>query len=148
MVFHRADPRSFRDAGIPDRALFEIPKVQSDSVVATLGEDRAAQAVDRADTLFHHAFVDSGITHSTVTATRTGGVASFAIHVCAQLLASCLPRRLPRDGDETPAVRYDGAFSASVCRRNNAPQIKASTAGFASPLSFHIAGHSILLVMA
>lgn len=136
---------------IPDRSLFEIRKVESDSVVATLGEDRAAEAVDHTDTLFHHAFVDSRIMRSTVTATRTkelddGGVSSFAYMwvrnfwlLVYRAVYRATVMKLWLFGTTVLCL---AAFVDGTMRR----KIKASAAGFASPLSFHIAGHGILLL--
>ncbi|MFC0402963.1 DUF4400 domain-containing protein [Paraburkholderia rhizosphaerae] len=136
---------------IPDRSLFEIPEAESDSVVAALGADRAGEAAERTNSLFRRAFVDSGVMRATVEATRSnglndGGVSTFA-HTWVRNFWLLVYRVVYRATVMKiwlfgTAVFCVAAFVDGSMRR----KIKASAAGFASPLSFHLAGHGILLV--
>jgi hypothetical protein len=136
---------------IPDRSLFEIPANEADSVASVLGNDRAGQAVDHTNALFRHAFVDSGVMLATIDATRSkglndGGVTSFA-HTWVRNFWLLIYRAVYRATVVKvwlfgTVVFCFAAFVDGSMRR----KISASAAGFASPLSFHLAGHGILLV--
>ncbi|WP_176060266.1 DUF4400 domain-containing protein [Paraburkholderia sp. BCC1876] len=136
---------------IPERSLFEIPDQESGSVVATVGEARADEAVAHTNLLFKRLFVEPGFVRATIDATREdtlsdGGVSDFA-HTWVQnfwlliyrLLYRAIVMKLWLLGT---AVFCLAMFVDGSMRR----KIKAAAAGMASPLSFHLAGHGILLV--
>jgi Domain of unknown function (DUF4400) len=136
---------------IPDRSLFDIPAAESDSVSTVLGDERAAETAAHTNALFRHAFVESGVMRATIGATRSrglndGGVTDFA-HTWVRnfwLLVYRVVYRatVMKHWLTGAAVFCVAAFVDGSMRR----KIKASAAGFASPLSFHLAGHGILLV--
>lgn len=136
---------------IPERTLFEIPDAESRSVVDTVGEARADEAVSHTNLLFKKLFVEPGFLRATMEATRDdtlsdGGVSDFARTwvrnfwlLIYRLLYRAIVMKLWLLGTVVfcLAMFVDG----SVRRK-----IKAAAAGFASPLSFHLAGHGILLI--
>lgn len=137
---------------IPDRKLFEIPDAETDSLVASVGQDRADAAIRAANDLFRRSFVDNGIVHRTLTASGSvgalndGGFSSFA-HTWTEnfwllayrMLFRAMVMKMWIVGTLLFAL---GMFIDGTARR----KIKASAAGFVSPLSFHLAGHGLLLV--
>ncbi|BDC45370.1 DUF4400 domain-containing protein [Paraburkholderia terrae] len=137
---------------IPERKLFEIPDAETDSLVASVGQDRADAAIRSANDLFKRSFVDNGIVHRTLTASgnvggmNDGGFSSFA-HTWTEnfwLLAYRMMFRamVMKMWIVGTLLFAFGMFIDGTARR----KIKASAAGFVSPLSFHLAGHGLLLV--
>ncbi|CAD6559382.1 DUF4400 domain-containing protein [Paraburkholderia sabiae] len=137
---------------IPDRKLFEIPDAETESLVASVGQDRADAAIRSANDLFRRSFVDNGIVHRTLTASgnvgalNDGGFSSFA-HTWTEnfwLLAYRMIFRamVMKMWIVGTLLFAFGMFIDGAARR----KIKASAAGFVSPLSFHLAGHGLLLV--
>src|SRR6185437_6574426 len=118
---------------IPDRSLFEIPANEADSVASVLGNDRAGQAVDHTNSLFRHAFVDSGVMLATIDATRSkglndGGVTTFAhtwvrnfwllkfrTHVCAKVVTPPSLRPLDRVASIVASITPE---STNACRNS------------------------------
>ncbi|MDR5826081.1 DUF4400 domain-containing protein [Caballeronia sp. LZ043] len=137
---------------IPERRLFEVPEAETASLVSSVGETRADAAVRGANETFRHAFVESGILHRTLNASGNaggmddGGFSTFA-HTWTENFWLLVYRMLFRAmvmkmwivGTSLFAF---GMFVDGTARR----KIKASAAGFVSPLSFHLAGHGLLLV--
>ncbi len=137
---------------IPERSLFEVPDAETASLVASVGQDRADNAVRSANDLFRHSFVDNGILHRTLAASGSeggmtdGGFSTFA-HTWTEnfwlltyrMLFRAMVMKLWIGGTLLFAA---GMFVDGTARR----KIKASAAGFVSPLSFHLAGHGLLLV--
>ncbi|MEM5371867.1 DUF4400 domain-containing protein [Paraburkholderia azotifigens] len=137
---------------IPDRTLFEIPDAETESLVASVGQERADTAIRSANDLFRRSFVDNGIVHRTLTASgnvgalNDGGFSSFA-HTWTEnfwlltyrMMFRAMVMKMWIVGTLLFAV---GMFIDGTARR----KIKASAAGFVSPLSFHLAGHGLLLV--
>lgn len=136
---------------IPERSLFEVPDAESKSVVAMVGDVRADVAVRDTNLLFKRLFVTPGFVRATLEATRDdtlsdGGVSDFA-HTWVRnfwlllyrLLYRVIVMKLWLLGT---AVFCLAMFVDGSVRR----KIKAAAAGMASPLSFHLAGHGILMV--
>jgi hypothetical protein len=137
---------------IPDRKLFEVPDVETESLVASVGQDRADAAVRSANELFKRSFVDNGLLHRTLAASgnvgglNDGGMSTFA-HTWTEnfwLLAyramfRAMVMKMWIVGTLCFAL---GMFIDGTARR----KIKAAAAGFVSPLSFHLAGHGLLIV--
>lgn len=137
---------------IPDRKLFEVPDVETESLVASVGQDRADVAVRSANELFRRSFVDNGLLHCTLAASgnvgglNDGGMSTFA-HTWTEnfwLLAyramfRAMVMKMWIVGTLCFAL---GMFIDGTARR----KIKAAAAGFVSPLSFHLAGHGLLIV--
>jgi hypothetical protein len=136
---------------VPDKELFEIPEAESQSVVTTLGEAKADTVVASTNALFKRAFVQSGLVRASLESTRSGeisdgGVSEFA-HNWVRNFWLLVYRVIYRATVMKwwlvgTFVFCAAAFVDGSMRR----KIKAAAAGFASPLSFHIAGHGILLV--
>jgi hypothetical protein len=137
---------------IPDRSLFEVPDAETASLVASVGQERADAAIRSANELFKRSFVDNGIVHRTLTASgnvgglNDGGMSTFA-HTWTEnfwllayrMMFRAMVMKLWIAGTLLFAL---GMFIDGTARR----KIKASAAGFVSPLSFHLAGHGLLLV--
>jgi hypothetical protein len=137
---------------IPERKLFEIPDAETESLAAAVGQERADAAIRSANDLFKRSFVDNGIVHRTLTASgnvggmNDGGFSSFA-HTWTEnfwLLAYRMMFRamVMKMWIVGTLLFAFGMFIDGTARR----KIKASAAGFVSPLSFHLAGHGLLLV--
>ncbi|WP_035942657.1 DUF4400 domain-containing protein [Caballeronia glathei] len=138
---------------IPERSLFEVPDAETASLVASIGQERADLAVRSANEVFRRAFVDNGLLQRTLSASGTvggmndGGFSTFA-HTWTENFWLLVYRMLFRTmvmklwifGTLMFAL---GMFVDGTARR----KIKASAAGFVSPLSFHLAGHGLLLVI-
>lgn len=138
---------------IPERSLFEVPDAETASLVASIGQERADLAVRSANEAFRRAFVDNGLLQRTLSASGTvggmneGGFSTFA-HTWTENFWLLVYRMLFRTmvmklwifGTLMFAL---GMFVDGTARR----KIKASAAGFVSPLSFHLAGHGLLLVI-
>jgi hypothetical protein len=137
---------------IPERSLFEVPEAETSSLIASVGQERTDEAVRHANATFRHAFVDSGLLHRMLNASgnvggmNDGGFSTFA-HTWTENFWLLVYRMLFRVmimkmwivGTLLFAL---GMFIDGTARR----KIKASAAGFVSPLSFHLAGHGLLLV--
>ncbi|SAK73417.1 hypothetical protein AWB80_04097 [Caballeronia pedi] len=137
---------------IPQCSLFEVPEAESISLVGSVGQERADDAVRQANEAFRHAFVDNGLLHRTLNASgdvrglNDGGFSSFA-HTWTENFWLLVYRMMLRAmvmkmwivGTLLFAL---GMFVDGTARR----KIKASAAGFVSPLSFHLAGHGLLIV--
>jgi hypothetical protein len=137
---------------IPERSLFEVPEAESRSLVASVGQIRADDAVRRANEVFRHAFVDNGLLHRTLNASGKvgglddGGFSSFAQTwtehfwlLAYRMMFRAMVMKMWIVGTLLFAL---GMFVDGTARR----KIKASAAGFVSPLSFHLAGHGLLIV--
>ena len=137
---------------IPERSLFEVPEAESRSLVGSVGQERADSAVREANAVFRRAFVENGLMHRTLNASgdvrglNDGGFSSFA-HTWTENFWLLVYRMMFRAmvmkmwivGTLLFAL---GMFVDGTARR----KIKASAAGFVSPLSFHLAGHGLLIV--
>ncbi|WP_321794779.1 DUF4400 domain-containing protein [Caballeronia sp. J97] len=137
---------------IPERSLFEVPEAETSSLVASVGQERADAAVRHANETFRHAFVDNGLLHRTLNASGSvggmndGGLSTFA-HTWTEnfwlLVYRMLFRAMVMKMWIVGTLLFAfGMFVDGTARR----KIKASAAGFVSPLSFHLAGHGLLLV--
>jgi hypothetical protein len=136
---------------IPDPSLFSIDPEEAASVAATVGAERADEAVTATNDRFRRWFVDSGLVRATINATghsdiSDSGVSDFANtwvhnfwHEAYRAIYRATVMKLWIFGTLAFCV---AAFVDGSVRR----KIKASAAGFASPLSFHLAGHGILMV--
>jgi hypothetical protein len=137
---------------IPERSLFEVPEAESRSLIGSVGQERADNAVREANAAFRRAFVDNGLLHRTLNASgdvrglNDGGFSSFA-HTWTEnfwllvyrMMFRAMVMKLWIVGTLLFAL---GMFVDGTARR----KIKASAAGFVSPLSFHLAGHGLLIV--
>jgi hypothetical protein len=136
---------------IPDRSLFSVPSEEAESVQSVVGVERADDVVALTNDRFRRWFVDSGIIRATLDASGSGdigeaGVSDFAhgwVHnfwlEVYRVIYRASVMKLWVIGT---FIFCAAAFVDGSVRR----KIKASAAGFASPLSFHLAGHGILLV--
>nr|WP_057929842.1 DUF4400 domain-containing protein [Burkholderia ambifaria] len=136
---------------VPNRSLFEIPEAETRSVVATIGEDRADRAVATTNRLFRRYFVDTGVVAASLETTRgsdadDGGMTNLAstwVHNFWRLVYRVVYRltimKLWLFGTLAFCVAM---FVDGTVRR----KIRAAAAGYVSPVSFHLAGHGLLLV--
>ena len=137
---------------LPDPSLFHIPDAEVRSVMATIGQDRADEATERANAIFRHAFVDSGLVRKSIEATsdvglNDGGASSLARDwvrhfwmLVYRVVYRATVMKLWLIGTLAFGI---AAFMDGAMRR----KIKAAAAGFASPLSFHMAAHGMLLLL-
>jgi hypothetical protein len=137
---------------IPERSLFEVPEAESRSLVGLVGQERADDAVRQANDAFRHAFVDNGLLHRTLNASgdvrglNDGGFSTVAQTwtenfwlLVYRMMFRTMVMKMWIVGTLLFAL---GMFVDGTARR----KIKASAAGFVSPLSFHLAGHGLLIV--
>lgn len=137
---------------IPDRTLFQIPASETQSLIDSLGTERADEVTRAANEVFRHAFVNNGVLHRTMVATQDssgisdGGASTFA-YTWTRNFWLLIYRMIYRAMVMKVWLIGTACFAAAMfvdgtMRR----KIKASAAGYASPLSFHLAGHGLLLV--
>lgn len=81
---------------IPERSLFEVPEAETHSLIASVGQQRADEAVRQANEAFRHAFVDNGLLSRTLNASGSvgglndGGFSTFAHTWTRKFLAARL----------------------------------------------------------
>ncbi|MBB3262393.1 hypothetical protein F4827_006373 [Paraburkholderia bannensis] len=137
---------------VPMQSLFEISEIESRSVVRALGDERASAAVDTTNRLFHRFFIDTGAVQATMSTGESSdldddGMSSFA-HTWVKQFWMLLYRALYRAVvmhawlGGLVVLCFAAAMDGSVRRK-----IRAAAAGFASPLSFHLAVHALLLTL-
>jgi Domain of unknown function (DUF4400) len=137
---------------LSDPALFKIPAAEVQSVTAAIGQARADEATERANSLFRQAFVDSGLMRKTIEATSDvgldeGGASSMA-HGWVRHFWTLIYRVVYRATVMKVWLIGTLAFSiAAFVDGTVRRKIKAAAAGFASPLSFHLAAHGVLLLI-
>ncbi|RZF24276.1 DUF4400 domain-containing protein [Paraburkholderia sp. UYCP14C] len=137
---------------IPDRKLFEVPDAETESLVASVGQERADAAVRSANELFKRSFVDNGLLHRTLAASgnlngfNDGGMSSFSATwtenfwlLAYRAMFRAMVMKMWIVGTLCFAL---GMFVDGTARR----KIKAAAAGYVSPLSFHLAGHGLMIV--
>ncbi len=137
---------------IPDRKLFEVPDAETESLVASVGQERADAAVRSANELFKRSFVDNGLLHRTLAASgnlhgfNDGGISNFSATwtenfwlLAYRAIFRAMVMKMWIVGTLCFAL---GMFIDGTARR----KIKAAAAGYVSPLSFHLAGHGLMIV--
>lgn len=137
---------------VPYRSLFEISDVESRSVTHVLGDERAGAAVDTTNALFRRFFIDTGALQATLSANTSSdldddGMRSFTQTWVKQfwmLVYRALYRAVVMHAWLAGLVVLCLAASVDGSVRR---KIRASAAGFASPLSFHLAVHALLLTL-
>jgi hypothetical protein len=137
---------------LPYQSLFEISDVESRSVTHVLGEERAGAAVDTTNALFHRFFIDSGALQATLRSNTSSdldddGMRSFSQTWVKQfwmLVYRALYRAVVMHAWLCGMSVLCAAASIDGTVRR---KIRASAAGFASPLSFHLAVHALLLTL-
>ncbi|WP_175958013.1 DUF4400 domain-containing protein [Burkholderia sp. BCC0405] len=136
---------------VPDSSLFEIPDAEAASVVASLGEVRTAEAINSTNRTFRHYFVETGLVQASMEQTRDsqigdGGMTDFAnrwVHNFWRLVYRMVYRLTVMKYWLLGTLVFGAAmFIDGTVRR----KVRAAAAGYVSPLSFHLAGHGILLV--
>lgn len=137
---------------VPMQSLFEISDAESQSVVHVLGDERAGAAVDETNALFHRLFIETGAVQATMRTDEGGdldddGVRSF-MHTWVKQFWMLLYRALYRAVvmhawlAGLVVLCFAATMDGTVRRK-----IRAAAAGFASPLSFHLAVHALLLTL-
>jgi hypothetical protein len=138
---------------LPDTDLFTLDSVETASVASALGSDRANEVMLHANARFRTWFLDSGLVKKSLENTARGevaridgGISSFAetwTRHFWQLIFRAIYRATALGSWMWGLVIFLIAMSVdgSVMRK-----IKASAAGFASPLSFHLAWHGLFLL--
>jgi len=137
---------------IPDRTLFEIPAAETESLTAAIGKQRVDDATRSANLIFRKSFVDNGLLRRTLAASGNAGglndgTATFARSwtenfwlLVYRMIYRAMVMKFWLVGTAFFALAM---FVDGTARR----KIKASAAGFVSPLSFHLAGHGLLVVL-
>ncbi|WP_334021849.1 DUF4400 domain-containing protein [Burkholderia orbicola] len=135
----------------PDPSLFEIPDAEVASVAASLGEARTADAIEATNHAFKRYFIETGLVQVSMESTgdsqiEDGGVANFAsrwVHNFWRLVYRMVYRLNVMKYWLLGVLVFGIAmFIDGTVRR----KVRAAAAGYVSPLSFHLAGHGILLV--
>lgn len=137
---------------IPDRGLFEISAAESQSTVRALGDERASNAVDTTNLLFRRFFVTTGAVQATLSAGGDDGFDADGTRSFAQgwgrhfwmLMYRALYRAVVMKAWLAGTVVLCTAACVDGTMRR---KIRAAAAGFASPLSFHLAMHGVLMVL-
>jgi len=136
---------------IPDRAFFSVPPEEAESVQIIVGAERAEDVVDLTNERFKRWFVESGIIRATLNASGSGDIGDSGTSEFARTWVHNFWLEMYRVIYRASVMKLwlagtfvfcMAAFVDGSIRR----KIKASAAGFASPLSFHLAAHGILLV--
>lgn len=136
---------------LPDPSLFEIPDAEAASVANSLGEIRTADAIEATNRRFKHYFIETGLVQASMESTgesqiEDGGVANFAsrwVHNFWRLVYRMVYRLTVMKYWFLGVLVFGIAmFIDGTVRR----KVRAAAAGYVSPLSFHLAGHGILLV--
>ncbi|KVK86647.1 DUF4400 domain-containing protein [Burkholderia sp. MSMB1498] len=135
----------------PDSSLFEISDTEAESVVASLGEARTVDAIEATNRVFKRYFVETGLVQASMESTgesqiEDGGVSNFAnrwVHNFWHLVYRMIYRLTVMKYWLLGTLVFCVAmFIDGTARR----KVRAAAAGYVSPLSFHLAGHGILLV--
>jgi len=135
---------------IPDRTLFEIPAAETASLVAAIGSERVDDATRSANVL--QSFVDNGLLRRTLMASGnvgglTEGTATFS-HTWTENFWLLVYRMIYRAMVMKFWLVGTAFFALAMFVDGTARRkVKASAAGFVSPLSFHLAGHGLLVVL-
>jgi hypothetical protein len=138
---------------IPEDRLFVIDPLETDSVMATLGSDGANAVMEQANSRFHAWFIDTDIVGKMVNGVRSpdkfasdAGVVAFAElwvrHFWLLIFRVIYRLGVLQNWAGGLAVFTFAMFVDGSVRR----KIKASAAGFASPLSFHVAWHGLFML--
>lgn len=136
---------------IPDPSLFSVAPGEADSVATLIGTDRADEVVTLTNQRFKRWFVQTGMVRATMDATGNGDIGDGGVSDFARTWVHNLWLEIYRVVYRASVMKLwilgtlafcVAAFVDGSVRR----KIKASAAGFASPLSFHLAGHGILMV--
>jgi hypothetical protein len=120
-------------------------------VTETLGQARADEATEHANALFKDTFVETGLVRKTLQATATSDIGDAGANDFARTWVKHFWMLVYRATYRLTVMKLwligtiafgAAAFVDGTVRR----KIKAAAAGFASPLSFHLAAHGILLI--
>lgn len=136
---------------LPYPSLFQISDIESQSVARVLGDERANAAVDTTNALFRRFFIETGALQATIGAGMSDdlddGIRSFSQAWVKQfwlLIYRALYRAVVMHTWFTGLLVLCLAASVDGTVRR---KIRAAAAGFASPLSFHLAVHALLLTL-
>lgn len=131
--------------------LFAIPDDEVLSVRLALGHEEANERVEQTNALFKHVLVDTGfVRHFVKFVGRSefngDGMARFAEHwgqnFCLLVYRMMYRIEVMKAWLWGIAILCAAAYVEGTTRR----KIRAAMAGLASPLSFHLAAHALLLV--
>lgn len=137
---------------IPARALFEISDAESRSVERALGEERASVVVDTTNALFRRLFVATGAVQATLNAGGDDELNADGMHGFALTWARQFWMMVYRALYRAVVMHAWLAGIAMLCAAATIDgtvrrKIRAAAAGFASPLSFHLAAHAMLMTL-
>jgi hypothetical protein len=136
---------------IPSSEPFEVSDAEAQSVAATIGLARADLATEHANSLFRNTFVDTGLVRKSLQATTSSDISDAGANDFARTWVRRFWMLIYRAAYRLTVMKLwlpgtvafgAAAFVDGTVRR----KIKAAAAGFASPLSFHLAAHGILLI--
>ncbi|MCP3712461.1 DUF4400 domain-containing protein [Paraburkholderia sp. CNPSo 3274] len=136
---------------IPADSLFAISDEESQSAVLALGDERASSSVDATNVLFRRLFVTTGAVQATLSGGGDGfdadGTRDFARgwarHFWMQTYRALYRAIVMKAWLAGTVVLCMAGWVDGTMRR----RIRAAAAGFASPLSFHLAMHGMLVVL-
>ncbi|PVX85744.1 DUF4400 domain-containing protein [Paraburkholderia unamae] len=137
---------------VPDRALFSISDAESQATVDALGAAKAGEATDRANALFRRLFVESGAVQATLKDRGNSdldaeGSETFA-HNWAHQFWMLVYRAMYRAVVMKTWLAGTIVLCVAACVDGTMRRkMRAAAAGYASPLSFHLAMHGVLMVL-
>lgn len=136
---------------LPNQDDFEVSSAEQSSVARVLGDARADRAISAANRRFVRWFVETGFVKASFSGSDSetmltdGGAAKFGRHwmrnfwltIYRAIYRASVAQHWAFGGAVLlVALLNDGA----VCRR-----IRAASAGFANPVTFHVAAHGLLV---
>ncbi|MFS8979192.1 DUF4400 domain-containing protein [Cupriavidus necator] len=136
---------------IQDESAFEISEAEQASVERVLGQDRADVAVTLANARFHQWFIESGVVKSSFsgsdaqTGFADGGASDFGRswmqHFWLTIYRALYRAAVGHYWLVGAIVLFLALFNDGTVSR----KIRAAGAGFANPVSFHVAAHGLML---
>ncbi|WP_244789411.1 DUF4400 domain-containing protein [Cupriavidus pauculus] len=136
---------------LPNQADFEVSSAEQSSVAKVLGDARADRAISVANGRFVHWFVETGAVKASFSGSDSetllsdGGAATFGRHwmrnfwlmIYRAIYRASVAQYWAFGGAVLlVALLNDGAVSR---------RIRAASAGFANPVTFHVAAHGLLV---
>lgn len=137
---------------LDNEQLFEVYPAETDSVSALLGQDRADDAIERANTDFKTWFVDTGAVRATMDQSNHNDLGDAVGNEFARRWAHNFWYLIYRMTYRASVMRVwllgtillcIASFIDGGCKR----KVNAAAGGVVRPLHFHVAAHGILLVL-
>lgn len=136
---------------LPNQSDFEVSDSEQSSVAKVLGDARADRAISTANGRFVHWFVETGAVKASFSGSDTetvlsdGGAATFGRHWMRNFWLT-IYRAIYR-ASVAQYWAFGGAVMLIALLNDGAVsrRIRAASAGFANPVTFHVAAHGLLV---